>query len=564
MTALALVEALLPRLAQSDPAIWIDRTDPAVLRARAAELDAVPPAERDSMPLWGWTVAVKGNIDVAGWRTTAGCPAYGEVATAHAPVLERLLGAGAILVGTTNLDQFATGLVGTRSPHGTPTNPVDPALVPGGSSSGSAVAVAAGLVDVALGTDTAGSGRSPAAMCEVVGLKPAPGAWPTEGVVPACRSLDCVSVFARTLDAATAAADVIGATTWAPVDRRQRIGVPDAATLARCDPPTASAFRLHLSALRAAGHELVEVDLSGFVAAGDLLYDGPWVAERAASVGDFIRSHPDDVDPVVAGIVLGGFEISGVEVVRGQERLERRQAEMADIWADIDTLVTPTVPFVPTVEDVDAEPVDLNRRLGMFTHPCNLLGLAAISVPGPRRSDGRPSSLTVLAPAGREREIVAGARAAAEPGRHHAVADPSRTDTRGDGLIELAVVGAHLEGQPLHHQLTDRGATLVARTATAPCYRLHALDEGPPTRPGLERVDRDETGASVEVEVWALDAAEFGTFVAAVAPPLAIGNVQLADGRWVKGFVCEPVGLVRAVDVTHHGGWRNYLASVSA
>jgi allophanate hydrolase len=351
---------------------------------------------------------VKGNFDVAGLRTTAGCPAYGEVVDETAPVVQQLLDAGAVLVGTTNLDQFATGLVGTRSPHGTPVNPLDPRLVPGGSSSGSAVAVAEGWVAFALGTDTAGSGRVPAAMCEIAGLKPAVGHWSTEGVVPACRSLDCVSVFAGVLDDAVVVASVLDGEgdTWLPVaGAGARVGVPDDATMASCDPETAAAFAEQVERIRGAGHETVVVEFADFLEVGEFLY-GPWVAERAESVGAFIRDHVDEVDPIVAGIVLGGYDVTDDDVAQGRSDLAAARQWIEPIWSIVDVLLTPTVPFVPTIDDVAADPVDLNRRLGTFTHPVNLLGWVAVSVPGPRRTDGRPSSATVLSSPGREHVLT--------------------------------------------------------------------------------------------------------------------------------------------------------------
>ena len=397
-------DVIVRRRAAPDHHIWIDAIPDAELRLRADALDMERPA--DPPPLWGVPFAVKGNIDVAGLRTTAGCPAYGQVATHSAPVVDLLVEAGAVLVGTTNLDQFATGLVGVRSPYGIPVNPIDPRLVPGGSSSGSAVAVAEGLVSFALGTDTAGSGRVPAAMCEVVGLKPVVGRWSTDGIVPACRSLDCVSVVAESVDDAVVVAGVLdGASAsdaWlAAPATGARIGVPGPSVLGLCDVLTAAAFEAQIQQFASTGHEVVEIDLTDFLEVGELLY-GPWVAERAESVGDFVRAHAGEVDPVVASIVLGGYEVTADDVVRGRAELDTARQRIEPVWAVVDVIVTPTVPFVPTVEEVVADPVALNRRLGLFTHALNLLGWAAVAVPGPRRADGRPSGATVLAPPGRE------------------------------------------------------------------------------------------------------------------------------------------------------------------
>jgi allophanate hydrolase len=411
-------DLIVRRRAAPDHHIWIDQVPDVELRLRADALDMERPSG-GFPPLWGVPFAVKGNIDVAGLRTTAGCPTYGAIADRSAPVVDVLVAAGAVLVGTTNLDQFATGLVGVRSPYGAPVNPVDPLLVPGGSSSGSAVAVAEGWVGFALGTDTAGSGRVPAAMCEVVGLKPAVGRWPTDGVVPACRSLDCVSVFADSIADAALVASVLdgGGDAWSPAaDSPLRIGIPDPATMTCCEPETAGAFDAQVERLVTAGHEVVSVDLAAFVEVGDLLY-GPWVAERAESVGDFVRGHVGEVDPVVAGIVLGGYEVTADDVVHGRAELDAARQGIEPIWSVVDVLLTPTIPFVPTIAEVLAEPIDLNRRLGTFTHPVNLLGWIAASVPGPRRADGRPSGVTVLAPPGRERAMTSVAADAARSSR---------------------------------------------------------------------------------------------------------------------------------------------------
>lgn len=508
-----------------------------------------PWIERVPAPEGALRLAVKDNIDVAGFPTTAGCPAYAYTPDASAPVVTRLVSAGAVVVGKTALDQFATGLVGTRSPWGALGSPLAPGRISGGSSSGSAVAVALGEADVALGTDTAGSGRVPAAFCGIVGLKPTKGWLSTEGVVPACRSFDCVSVFARTV--ADAAAAVVTAGGPAPLVTTpvRRIGVPATSVVAHaCDATYADAWAsLDLAAL---GYEVVEVDLFAYLAAGDLLYGGALVAERHAAVGAFVDAHPDEVDPVVGGIISAAGRLPASEYVLDLERLADLTAVAAQIWDAVDAVVVPTTTSHPTIAAVAADPVGVNAALGRFTNGCNLVDWCAAAVPAGETAEGLPFGVTVLGPAWHDPSIwVVGAAIA---GQDAPPAPPSSDE------VLLAVCGAHLTGQPLNGQLTDRAARLVANTATAPSYRLVALDTVP-AKPGLVRAASG--GAAIEVEVWALTEAAFGSFVAAVPAPMAIGTVELADGTSVPGFTCEPVAVGGAADITHHGGWRAYLGS---
>lgn len=477
-----------------------------------------------------WRLAVKDNIDVAGVPTTAACPAFSYVPKASAPVVTRLEAAGATVIGKANMDQFATGLTGARSPYGVVRSALDPSLIGGGSSSGSAVAVAAGLADVALGTDTAGSGRVPAACNGIVGLKPSVGLLPIDGIVPACRSIDCPSIFTRTVAEARRVLEVLAPEVPRP-SLASVIAGPDERSLSWCAPAAVDAFRRSL-----AGIDVVEIDLDPFFAVGDLLYGGSWVAERYAAVGGFMEAHADECHPVVASIILGGRRFSAADAWRDRYRLD----ELRSSLPPFDVLVVPTVPDVPTVDAVLADPVGTNTALGRYTTFVNLLGLCAVSTPGAPRADGVPSGVTVIAPNG-----------------HDHVALEVAATIEGDGRVPLCVVGAHLEGQPLHHQLTERRARLVARTTTSADYRLHALHTVPP-KPGLARTNSG--GAPIEVEVWSLMPEDFGTFVAAIPPPLAIGKVELADGTWVPGFVCEPAALAGAPDITPFGGWRGYVA----
>ncbi len=570
-----MAEALRRVEAAGDPGIFLHLREAAALRAEAA---ALPPFDPVAMPLWGVPFAIKDNIDLGGVPTTAACPAYAYTPAKDAFAVAALRAAGAIPLGKTNLDQFATGLVGVRTPFPVPLNAIDPAIVPGGSSSGSAVAVARGIVSFALGTDTAGSGRVPAALNNIVGLKPTLGALSNTGVVPACRTLDTISVFALTVPDAWRA--FAAAARYDPTDAFARpvpapplaapppvltIGVPDAATREFFgDDVQAASFEHALARLEQGGARIVELDFTPFFEVADMLYDGAWVAERLTVVEDLMASSPDALHPVTRQIIGAGARLSAADAFRGIYRLAdlKRAAEPA--MAQVDLLCVPTIPTFYSVDDLAADPVGPNARLGTYTNFVNLMDLCGIAVPCGPRGDGRPGSITLLAPAGKD------ALAAAIAGTVHRAASPAMggtghplPDARPDapaplpGEIEIAVVGAHMSGLPLNAELTSRGARFLRGAATAPEYRFHALAGGPPARPGLVRAAQ---GASITLEVWALPAAAFGDFLAGVPAPLCIGTVQLADGTAVKGFLVEDAGLEGAADITHLGGWRAYLA----
>lgn len=540
MSPTAAVAAAYERLATGQAAAWISVVRQEEAMARAQQLEAEGPRDR---PLWGLPFAVKDNIDVAGMTTTAACPAFAYVAAETAPAVQRLLDAGAVLVGKTNLDQFATGLVGTRSPYGTCHSVLDPALISGGSSSGSAVAVAEGVVAFALGTDTAGSGRVPAAANGIVGLKPTRGLVTTAGVVPACRSLDCLSIFARSVDEATAILAVLappptgGTPTRPPLAGRAPgracLGVPPEATWSLSERQ-AEAFGQALAWLRSWA-DVVEFDPSPLLAAGELLYGGAFVAERLTTVGPLLDRDPEAVHPVVRAVIEGGRRHSAADLFRDQHRVADLAVEMAAVWTDADAIVCPTVPDIPTIAQVEADPLGANAALGRWTNGVNLLDLCGVTVP----FGHPPGSVTVLGPASTDAIVADLARRLAAP------------------RVSLAVVGAHLAGLPLNHQLTDRGAYLERSTRTAPVYRLYALDTVPP-KPGMIRDVGG--GAAIEAEVWSLDLESFGSFVAEVPRPLAIGTVELSDGTEVKGFLCETATTVGARDITDAGSWRAWLA----
>jgi len=548
--------------------VWISLVPRATALARAHELEADPRAA--AKPLYGWPFAIKDNIDLAGLPTTAGCPAYAYSPTGNATVVQRLLDAGAIAIGKTNLDQFATGLVGTRSPHGACSSVFDSRYISGGSSSGSAVAVASGLAKFALGTDTAGSGRVPAAFNGLVGLKPTRGLLSTRGVVPACRTLDCVSILAKTcreahavwkaargfdpLDPFSRAPDVgQDAAPW--LGGPFRFGVPAADHLQFFgDHEAAALYAKAVADMQAMGGEKVEIDFSIFRAAADLLYAGPWVAERLAALREFVDAHADQMNPVVREIISGAKRYTAVEAFAAEYQLrELRRASEAE-WRRMDVMLLPTTGTIYTQEAVAADPIRLNTNLGYYTNFVNLLDLAVVAVPAGLRTTGLPFGVSLIGPAFSDEALLAVAD------RFHRAPGPSvELQPNPPGCIPVAVVGAHLSGQPLNWQLTDRGARLMKTTRTAPGYRFYALPGTVPPKPGLVR-DEASKGPGIEVEVWAVPADQFGSYVEAVPPPLGIGNAALEDGSNIKCFICEPYAIAGAVEITHFGSWRKYLA----
>lgn len=550
--------------------------DPAMLIALKPEEDAAAEAraqERsaENKPLLGLPFIAKDNIDVAGMATTAACAefAYRPVRSAHA--VARLEAAGAICIGKANLDQFATGLVGVRSPYGTPRNALDPSLVPGGSSSGSAVAVARGMCAFSLGTDTAGSGRIPAGMNGIVGVKPSLGLLSASGVVPACRTLDTISVFAACVDDAVEATSVAQAfdpddvlsrelppAGVAPTPPRIRVGVPrpDQRRFFGDDHARA-AYEADLELFADLGAQIVEIDFEPFFAVARLLYEGPWVAERYHAVRAMIETRPDAMHPITRQIIGGALRFNAIDAFDAQYRLLDYRRAVAPVISGLDCLAVPTVPRMYTLAEVEAEPITLNSNLGTYTNFVNLLDFAAISVPVGERGDGLPSSLTLIGPAGRDAQL-AGYAAALEAGERGEAAPLAP-----DGHVPLAVVGAHLSGMPLNHQLTSRGATFLHATETTADYRLYALSGTVPPKPGLLRV-ADGAGQPIAVEVWALSPQAFGSFVAEIPAPLGIGAVRLADGSETKGFLVEAEAVTSARDISAYGSWRTFMAETAA
>lgn len=541
----------------SDPAMFIHLPEDDELLDLAAKVETMP---RD-LPLWGIPFAVKDNIDVAGWPTTAACPEFSYVPAADAEVVRLLRAAGAIPIGKTNLDQFATGLVGTRSPHGVPRNAIAPGYLPGGSSSGSASAVAAGLCAFSLGTDTAGSGRVPAAFQELVGWKPTRGLLSGRGVVPACRSLDCVSVFAHSAADAAVIVDVISV--FDPLDAFSRtvessgnipaafrFGVPCSLDFSG-DPDTPGLFEAAVEKMKSLGGVPVEIDLTPFTEAAKLLYEGPWVAERWAAVGDFVEAHPDAVFPVTRKILEASKDWDAVAAFKAKYQLRgfARQAEA--VWKNIDVLLLPTTPRLYTVDENLADPYATNAVLGRYTNFMNLLDLSAVAVPAGRARSGKaPWGVTLAAPAGWDRVLLG--LAAKFNGEDVAI-------STGVRRIPVVVCGAHLEGLALHWQLADRGAVLREKTTTAPCYRLFAMPASGTIPPRPAMVHDVHGGAAIDVEVWELAPAAFGDFVSKIPAPLGIGKVTLAGGEEVPGFIAEPRSIEGAEEITSFGGWRAWL-----
>jgi allophanate hydrolase len=575
-TPLDTVEHVLLRMQQtaSNP-VWISRFDAGALHARAAALVKLSPA---SLPLYGIPFAVKDNIDVAGLPTTAGCPEFAHAPAASATVVQRLIDAGAIVLGKTNLDQFATGLVGTRSPYGICRNAFDADYISGGSSSGSALAVALGLASFALGTDTAGSGRVPAAFNNIVGYKPTLGLLSTRGMLPACRTLDAISVFALTAADAQAigaiAAAFDAADPWsrsfalAPgrywSQRGARLAIPlHAQREFFGNEEYAALFESAVDRATQAGCSVHEVDMEPLLRAARLLYEGPWVAERYLATRALLETRPEALHPVTRGIIEGGRTPSALDAFAAQYRLAELRAAARRIWEDADALLLPTAGTHYRIDAEQAEPLQLNSNLGRYTNFVNLMDLAAVAVPSGFTPRGLPFGVTLVGRAWHDEDLLWLA------GRMHALAgvtlgatghplpETRNVPSPSTGCMDIAVCGAHMLGLPLNSQLTSRGAWHVATLRTAPCYRLYALPGGPPARPGLVR---DSTGAAIEMEIWRMPQEHFGSFMQGIPAPLGIGRVRTESGIEVTGFLCESAGATGAEDITRLGGWRAYLA----
>jgi allophanate hydrolase len=570
-----------------DPA-WITPLDEDRLCLQVEELaDMLARAggEFSRLPLYGVPFAVKDNIDVAGWPTTAACPEFAYVPKSDATVVRRLREAGAIVVGKTNLDQFATGLVGTRSPYGIVPNSFRPEYICGGSSSGSASVVARGFVPFALGTDTAGSGRVPAGFNNIVGLKPTRGWFSTAGVVPACRTLDCVSILALTVvDADFVASIMSGFDENDPYSRSQPINAPlsfperlriavPAAPEFFGDHEAAVAFGKSLDTARALGARIVPIDFAPFLELATMLYNGPWVAERLSAAVEFLKREPSAIHPTVLEVISKGYSFSALDFFKAEYHRAELSRRIAGVMNGVEALLVPTAPRFYTIAEILADPIALNARLGIYTNFANFADLSALALPAGFRSDGLPTGVTLLAPAWHDRALTSFGRRWEQ---YHASGGATlgatgrrliqrQTDMSPllPGAVRLAVVGAHLRGMPLNHELASRGAAFVTAARTSSNYRLFALAGSRPPKPGLLRVTPDDPrGASIAVELWDLPSGSFGSFVAGIPPPLGIGTLELEDGQSVKSFICESAGLADAEDITSFGSWPAYLASL--
>ncbi len=558
---------------QCETPVWITVVDEDYL---SAQLDRLA-HQNPSLPLYGIPFAVKDNIDVAGLPTTAGCPDSTYISQTSATAVRLLQDSGAVLIGKTNMDQFATGLVGTRSPYGALSSVFSEEHVAGGSSSGSAVAVARGQVAFSLGTDTAGSGRVPAAFNELLGLKPTRGRISTRGVVPACRTLDCVSVFTQSLDdlqvvyevldkfdemdpysRATPAEGAIGASSLYSLNSL-KVGVWSKAQLRFFgDEAMQAAYFDFVTDLKRCSESVIEIDAALFIEAAALLYEGPWLAERSHAIGDFMEVSGASMLDITRGIIERGFGISAINTFDGIYRLAEITRHLAPIFSQVDLIMTPTAGRHPRLSDVEAEPFECNSQLGYYTNFMNLLDLSAIAFPGGHRRDGLPFGVTAYGPAHAEAKLLGAVRDFENAEGNLAVA---RVQPAPSGWVHVVVCGAHMTGGALNWQLTDRCGRFVVATETAPSYQFFALAGGPPERPGLFHVGPDR-GKAIGVEVWALPISEFGSFVAGIPAPLGIGTVELADGTNTCGFICEPRGQDGAVNITPFGSWRSYMASV--
>jgi allophanate hydrolase len=577
--------------AKSDKSnVWISTISEQQLQQMVTVLES---KSIDELPLYGVPFAAKDTIDFAMLPTTAGCEAYTFQPTESSTVVQLLIDAGAIPLGKTNLDQFATGLVGVRSPWGAVNNSFDPEYVSGGSSSGSAVAVATGQVSFSLGTDTAGSGRIPAALNNIVGMKATKGLISCTGVVPACKSLDCVTIFANSTSEVNLLLNVAGQ--WDEKDCYSRenqtfnsidhyapnkaiaglkVGLPETSQLSFFGDEGAQAlFVKSVERLKAAGAEIITINFQPFLDAARLLYEGPWVAERYAAIEDFFKADPTQCLPVIQKIVGGATAHSAVDTFKAMYRLQAFKVECDAILAELDCVLTPTAGTGYRIKDVQDDPIQLNSNLGYYTNFMNLLDYAAIALPAGILPSGLPFGITLFGPAFSDRLLLSvGAQWQASTDytlgatKHKLIkteqnnTDPKVSLTASAGQIDIAVCGAHLTGFPLNHQLTERGGYLVKSTSTSPDYRFYALAGGPPFRPGLIRVaDKTEQGAAIAVEVWRLPEQSVGSFLAGIGQPLGLGKVELADGSWVTSFICEGYAIETAEEITHCGGWKDYI-----
>jgi len=564
-TISAVVQQTLARAKNfKDHNIWINLYAESTLMAQAKKLESLNPSD---LPLYGIPFAVKDNIDCSGLPTTAACPGFSYLPAQSAFAVQRLLDAGAVLIGKTNMDQFATGLTGTRSPepYGVCKNAINPDYISGGSSSGSAVAVALSIVSFSLGTDTAGSGRVPAGFNNIIGLKPTRGLLSCSGVVPACRSLDCVSIFSQTIAEAEYLLDIVNAydtnDSYARNNRQLldasiaataqlRFGVPKPEQLNYFgDPESAALFAQTIATLQTLG-EVVEIDFQPFLEAAALLYEGPWIAERYAGIRQFIESHPEQLHPVIFEILAAAKDKNAIAAFDALHRLQQLKRQTATLLQGLSCIVVPTAPRIYRIDEVLADPIRLNSNLGYYTNYMNLLDLSALAIPAGFYSNKLPFGITLFSTALADTRLLTIAKRFANEKTE--ILPPKLS-----GYQRIAVCGAHMQGLPLNPQLLELGARFYATTRTAPKYQLYALAIAPPERPGLVR--NDSHGESIALEIWELPKENWARFISNIKSPLCIGSVEMEDGSWEYGFLCEPYPLEKSVAITRFGGWRNYL-----
>ncbi len=582
LTPAELIETILSKSNEyDDHNIWIRRLS---LEEIKPYLDRLATYTVDELPLYGVPFAIKDNIDLAGIETTAACTDFAYTPEKSAFVVEQLINAGAIPIGKTNMDQFATGLVGTRSPEpwGACKNAFDKQYISGGSSSGSAVAVSLGLASFSLGTDTAGSGRVPASFNNLVGLKPSKGLLSMSGVVPACRSLDCVSIFALTTDDAN---EVLEQAAVYDVDDQyarpvsfdnnyRQYGLPDTSfsfAVPREDQlkffgndAASELFQQTAKEMQSLGGKKIELDFSVFLQAAILLYEGPWVAERYVAIEELITTHPEQLLPVIKTIIGSAEDKKATDAFKAEYKMQNYRVQAKEILRQFDFLLTPTTGTIYTIDEVNADPIKLNSNLGYYTNFMNLLDCTAVAVPAGYLDNGLPWGVSLVSTCMTDRKLLSYANRWQQfkqmsPGKTGNSLD--KTDAKEiqfSSMIELVVCGAHLDGLPLNWQLKERGATLVEKTFSTEKYRMYVI-AGAIERPGMVR--DEDNGHALEIEVWKISPSEFGSFVAAIPGPLGIGKVEVSDGRWLPGFICESFAVDATKDITDLGGWRNYLSS---
>lgn len=570
-----IIELVFQRIAQvNDPSIFINLFDKADVLSNGEALGEFD----SSLPLWGIPFVIKDNIDAKGYETTAACPEFAYVAEEDAFVVAELKKAGAILIGKTNLDQFATGLVGVRTPYGAPLNSVDPEIVPGGSSGGSGVAVGHGIVPFSLGTDTAGSGRVPAALNNIVGLKPTLGALSATGVVPACKSIETISIFALTVgdaytafrvansyDAKDTYARHIENTALAIPKSDLKIGIPSKSSIQFMgDKFQETSFYHSVSLLKEQGYEISEIDFTPLYEIAQMLYYGSWVAERYTVIEELLKTNPDAIYPVTKKIISLAEERSAADAFRGFYKLKELIRSVEPELTTVDVLCVPTIPTFYSVADLEADPVTPNNNFGTYTNFVNLMDMCGIAVPTPKREDGRPGSVTILAEKNEDALVASVATSLECVGSRNLGAtdwhfgEIIKLPVSKPATIDIAVCGAHMSDLPLNKDLTSRGAVFLRNAKSAPDYNFFALAGGPPSRPGMVKCAKG-TGGEIDLEIWSMPIEEFGSFMTTIPAPLGIGSVSLVDGRYVNGFICEAAGAEGGEDITHLGSWRQFL-----